>query len=132
MPVETSYRGPYASASSKEAVKIVHTCESEAAIYVECPPLVCGMRKKIRNPYRTNEVDTSAEQILSLFRQEEETHEKNTTDSILGDGRVVGGNPSQPEAWPWVISMYRNGVFHCGGVLINDLWIITAAHCVDK
>lgn len=48
-----------------------------------------------------------------------------------GDNRVVGGKPSQPTSWPWVVAIYRDGVFHCGGVLMSELWVITAAHCVD-
>lgn len=48
------------------------------------------------------------------------------------DERVVGGIPSAPAAWPWVVAMYRDGNFHCGGALINDRWVLSAAHCVDK
>lgn len=49
-----------------------------------------------------------------------------------GEGRVVGGKSSAPAAWPWVVAIYRNGVFHCGGVIINEQWIMSAAHCVSK
>lgn len=48
-----------------------------------------------------------------------------------GEGRVVGGQASQPGAWPWVVALYRDGDFHCGGVLLDDSWVMTAAHCVD-
>ncbi|CAH2232285.1 jg25452 [Pararge aegeria aegeria] len=48
------------------------------------------------------------------------------------EGRVVGGKPSQPTAWPWTVALYRDGMFHCGGVIINQNWIMTAAHCVNK
>jgi len=44
--------------------------------------------------------------------------------------RVVGGVQSKPGDWPWKISMLLNGRHVCGGSLINDEWIITAAHCV--
>lgn len=46
-------------------------------------------------------------------------------------GRVVGGQASQPAAWPWVVALYRDGDFHCGGVLLDETWVMTAAHCVD-
>ncbi|KAG7308173.1 hypothetical protein JYU34_006836 [Plutella xylostella] len=46
--------------------------------------------------------------------------------------RVVGGRPSQPAAWPWMIALYRNGMFHCGGVVISQKWVVSAAHCVHK
>lgn len=48
------------------------------------------------------------------------------------ESRVVGGRPSQPAAWPWMVALYRDGMFHCGGVIINQNWIMSAAHCVHK
>jgi hypothetical protein len=50
---------------------------------------------------------------------------------IREEGRVVGGQASQPAAWPWVVALYRDGEFHCGGVLLDESWVMTAAHCVD-
>ncbi|CAG4993032.1 unnamed protein product [Parnassius apollo] len=48
------------------------------------------------------------------------------------ESRVVGGRPSQPAAWPWVVALYRDGMFHCGGVILNQHWVMSAAHCVSK
>ncbi|KAJ4432273.1 hypothetical protein ANN_20891 [Periplaneta americana] len=50
---------------------------------------------------------------------------------IRDEGRVVGGTASKPGAWPWVVALYRDGQFHCGGVLLQESWVMTAAHCVD-
>ncbi|XP_021924195.1 uncharacterized protein LOC110831956 [Zootermopsis nevadensis] len=50
---------------------------------------------------------------------------------IREEGRVVGGQASEPAAWPWVVALYRDGEFHCGGVLLDEVWVMTAAHCVD-
>lgn len=96
------------------------------ATFVQCPPLICGIRLKIHNPYRPQEVETSNE-IL-----EESAPSEQYIDEILGESRIVGGEGSQPAAWPWVVTIYKNGIFHCSGVIINELWIISAAHCVDK
>jgi len=46
--------------------------------------------------------------------------------------RVVGGTDSEPLAWPFIIGLYRNGSFLCGGVIHTENWIISAAHCVEK
>lgn len=48
------------------------------------------------------------------------------------ESRVVGGKPSQPAAWPWTVAIYRDGMFHCGGVILTQNWIISAAHCFHK
>ncbi|KAJ2952130.1 hypothetical protein O0L34_g4408 [Tuta absoluta] len=47
------------------------------------------------------------------------------------ESRVVGGIASQPAAWPWMIAMYRDGMFHCGGVVLTQSWVMSAAHCVS-
>lgn len=47
--------------------------------------------------------------------------------------RIVGGEEAKPHAWPWQALLYcSNGTFPymCGGSLVADKWVITAAHCV--
>ncbi|XP_068135430.1 serine protease 56 [Hyperolius riggenbachi] len=46
-------------------------------------------------------------------------------------GRIVGGSVTSPGSWPWLVNIRLNGELMCGGVLIGDLWILTAAHCFN-
>ena len=46
--------------------------------------------------------------------------------------RVVNGQDASPHSWPWQISLRVHGRHICGGSLIRDDWIVTAAHCVDR
>ncbi|KAM8938828.1 plasma kallikrein-like [Pelodytes ibericus] len=51
--------------------------------------------------------------------------------------RIVGGTESALGEWPWQVSMQlrisANVRQHaCGGSIINNQWIVTAAHCVDS
>jgi len=45
--------------------------------------------------------------------------------------RIVGGVESLRGDWPWSCSMRYNGNHICGGSLINNEWIVTAAHCLS-
>ncbi|RWS11157.1 serine proteinase stubble-like protein [Dinothrombium tinctorium] len=48
----------------------------------------------------------------------------------IRNGRIVGGVNTYPGEYPWVVSIRLNGRHFCGGVLLNNKWILTAAHCV--
>ncbi|KAI4499079.1 hypothetical protein M0802_005945 [Mischocyttarus mexicanus] len=46
------------------------------------------------------------------------------------ENRIVGGKPTTPNRYPWIARLVYNGRFHCGASLINNDYVITAAHCV--
>ncbi|KAK4293236.1 hypothetical protein Pmani_034048 [Petrolisthes manimaculis] len=48
-----------------------------------------------------------------------------------GSGRIVGGVQATVNEYPWQAAlMYSNSQF-CGGSLINDRYVLTAAHCTE-
>ena len=56
---------------------------------------------------------------------------------VVKSSRVVNGEEAAPNSWPWQISLryrdwpYKNAYGHfCGGSLIENDWVLTAAHCV--
>lgn len=56
------------------------------------------------------------------------------------EGRIVGGQPTTIDKFPYQVALLQrpisdpNNVYYeqfCGGSIINERWILTAAHCVE-
>ncbi|KAK7101926.1 hypothetical protein V1264_020232 [Littorina saxatilis] len=54
---------------------------------------------------------------------------------IKSSRNIVGGGSSDPAEWPWQVSLQyynvrqRRFLHFCGGTLIANKWVMTAAHC---
>ncbi|UJR08931.1 hypothetical protein I4U23_013183 [Adineta vaga] len=55
--------------------------------------------------------------------------------SSLTSSRIVGGSSARPHSWPWIVSIRQSNSFNdpgtmiCAGSLINEKYVLTAAHC---
>lgn len=133
---------------------------SGMAIFVKCPPLPCGIKTIPRMVQDSSQiVDTTKRNDYAYKRQAKEQHisykfnklyqetlrlldvkhsafekeEQDQNDTLVGaQSRVVGGRASQPKAWPFLVAIYKDGRFHCGGVIISEIHVLTASHCMEK
>ncbi|KAI4882168.1 hypothetical protein NFI96_021725 [Prochilodus magdalenae] len=46
--------------------------------------------------------------------------------------RIVGGNEATPGEIPWQVALVTKGqqLTFCGGSLLSEVWVVTAAHCL--
>ncbi|CAK7303552.1 Serine protease 27 [Vulpes lagopus] len=56
----------------------------------------------------------------------------NDNEIDLDAGRIVSGQDAQLGQWPWQVSLRENGEHVCGGSLIAEDWVLTAAHCFHQ
>ncbi|XP_030400154.1 serine protease 27-like [Gopherus evgoodei] len=47
----------------------------------------------------------------------------------LVSGRIFSSQEAKGGAWPWKVSIQRNGFHICSGSLISESWMVSAAHC---
>ncbi|XP_035211335.1 trypsin-2-like [Stegodyphus dumicola] len=73
--------------------------------------------------------------LLSVVSSESANFERCGIGPVL-TSRIVGGNETEPNKWPWQASLmlthpqYGKVGHWCGAVIIHKQWVMTAAHCI--
>ena len=47
-------------------------------------------------------------------------------------GKIYRGRDAQVGQYPYQVSIQTSGVHVCGGSIISEKWILTAAHCLES
>ncbi|XP_063705416.1 trypsin-1 [Culicoides brevitarsis] len=48
------------------------------------------------------------------------------------ENRIIGGVPTGLNEYPWVARLVYDGQFHCGASVLNQDYVLSAAHCVYR
>ncbi|XP_052894765.1 serine protease nudel [Anopheles moucheti] len=114
-----SLPGPYISQRAHSEVSQPEFSDGCNGVYVQvkCPPVRCGTSKQQEQHFARISV-----------RSRRQTNESEMVESV----RIVGGSHAEPDAYPFIVGIFRDGKYHCGGSIYNEHWIISAAHCCDN
>lgn len=81
--------------------------------------------------------DLAAMNLAKLPRECGQSRAQESWNEEDEESRIIGGQAARRNAWPWyaLLMIQRRNLAHkrdveCGGTLITDRYVLTAAHCV--
>lgn len=81
--------------------------------------------------YTSKAASVSSEKGSNLTQHQSNSLKDGDLNSLYG-GRIVGGNETTIEVFPWIVSISGSGNHVCGGSIISAERVLTAAHCTVK
>lgn len=112
------YPGPFISKISQnvqfpsQQIRFSDECPTDSEsrtqmhVWVKCPELKCGTTKRLM--------------LNAPSLRVRDENERNKRNEFL---RIVGGDRSTPHSWPYIVAIYKNGHFHCGGTILSNRWV---------
>ncbi|CAL8129598.1 unnamed protein product [Orchesella dallaii] len=123
---------------------VLGACASDQAYQIECPTPQCGGMGNIQRTRRKravkaddvepDDVDVEEDEESELDMEDIEDMDlddlDNENEEDDGDKQmIVGGYATEELQWPFLVGIFKDGEFYCGGSIINERWVLTAAHC---
>ncbi|XP_070534296.1 low-density lipoprotein receptor-related protein 2-like isoform X2 [Ptychodera flava] len=121
-----------------------HPCQEDGSPFLPCKGFCDGAREKCERPLAEMGIDWPydcssglPDSIDSSVCYGSEYILYNTS-GVCGTrpgspsrARIVGGTDALLGDWPWQVALYRYAVHWCGATIIDNQWVLTAAHCVE-
>ncbi|XP_004439588.1 PREDICTED: prostasin [Ceratotherium simum simum] len=70
--------------------------------------------------------------LLGLFQSGMGADGAEALCGMASQARVTGGGSAAPGQWPWQVSITYDGTHVCGGSLVSEEWVLSAAHCFPR
>ncbi|GJQ67470.1 hypothetical protein Trydic_g8308 [Trypoxylus dichotomus] len=68
------------------------------------------------------------------FSQSKPITLKDLYSNVQPSSRIIGGSPAAVGQFPWQVAVYfvvGSSTYFCGGSIISNQWVLTAAHCAQ-
>lgn len=128
-PPEVSLRpvslsGPFIEPTRDRNVHFPHSCQKRSSYneitdhvsHVICKRPLCG------RIYRPHSLFARPRKLMRRKRNVNSSKTE-TVKRINREERIVGGHRAEPMEWPFVVALYRNGRFLCGGTIYTERWV---------
>jgi len=84
----------------------------------------------LRDEYDGRKEFIDGEVTMTTHRESRGGRTSRTDPSKAHHARIVGGSTASEDDYPWMVSLQQTWGHFCGGSLISNQWVLTAAHCV--
>ncbi|XP_052846455.1 chymotrypsin BI [Drosophila gunungcola] len=131
LSTSSSSTSPFSSSSSSSSDSLEHDAEMSASNLDSRHMKGTGLGMDLGG---FSEEDLEDREPLVLNLETTPLLEKMLPEGAMAMDRIFGGDVGNPHCFPYQVGMLLQrpkGLYWCGGSLISEKHVITAAHCVD-